>query len=176
MSKKNGYGSSTMVVASMFLSPAFLSLGHRGTAEVVSACSVQFLILLLGKRQFSKKDRKGSKSRQCLNCKALTLTYKELEARGISQQRATRCIDELLAKGFIEIIHQGGCYDKDKTVFGLVDDYLRWRPGHIPMRARERRDVLRGFQGKAKKQKQHTLTVVRDTCADSGQVAPRHAR
>jgi hypothetical protein len=176
MSKRNGYGSGTMIETSMFLSQAFLSLGQRGTSKVVSSCSVQFLILLLGKRQFSKKDRKGSKSWECVNCKSLTLTYKELEARGICQQKGTRCKDELLAKGFIEIIHQGGAYDKDKTVFGLVEDYLHWRPENPPIRVREQRDVKRGFQGKAKKQKQHMLTVVRDTHVDGGQLLQRHAR
>jgi len=74
------------------------------------------------------------------------LTYAEVEARGISRGSFVRAIDELLAKGFIQIAHKGGAYDKDKTEYSLVDDYLQWRPDGPPIRTRER-DLKRGFQG-----------------------------
>lgn len=70
-----------------------------------------------------------------------------MESYGISQKRVARAIDELLAKGFIEIINPGGLYDKDKAIYGLTDDYRKWRPGDPPMRTRSR-DVQRGYQGK----------------------------
>ena len=145
--KGNGYGKHTTIESSLFLSPAYLSLGHRGTSPVVSSCSAQVLILFYGKRQFGKVSKNKGYVRTDGN--RLTLTYKELEARGFSQTRATRAFDELLAKGFIEIVHQGGCYDKDKTVYGLTDDYIFWRPGHQPVRVRVR-DVKRGYQKKSK--------------------------
>jgi len=144
--KSNGYGSGTFLDGCLFLSPAFLSLGHRGTSPKVSCCSAQVLILFYGKRQFSTVGKKGVKGKPFrADDNKFTLTYKELEARGISQTRATRGFDELLAKGFIEIVHQGGCFDKDKTVYGLSDDYKKWRPGHPPIRERIR-DIKRGFQ------------------------------
>ena len=158
--KGNGYGAGTFLDSSLFLSPAYLSLGHRGTSPTVSSCSVQILTMFLGKRQFGKVGRKGEKGKPVrVDDNRFTLTYKELESRGISQTRATRAFDELLAKGFIEIVHQGGCYDKDKTIYGLADDYTLWRPGHPPIRVRVR-DVKRGFQ-KMPKGMRNTLQVVK---------------
>ena len=132
----------------MFLSPAFLSLGKQGSSPIVSSCSVQVLILLLGKRTFghcktSRRRREYKRS----DDNRISLTYKELESRGISQQRATRAFDELLAKGFISIANPGGLYDRDKALYALEDDYRMWRPGVPPIRERQR-DLKRGYQGK----------------------------
>jgi len=145
---KNRYGEGTYLKTRMFLSPAFLSLGQQGSSSVVSSCSVQMLILLLGKRTFIRRKTSG-KHRKYVRTddNKISLTYKELESRGISQQRATRAFDELLAKGFISIANPGGLYDRDKALYALEDDYRMWRPGVPPIRERQR-DVKRGYQGK----------------------------
>jgi len=146
--KGNGYGKGTFIDSKIFLSPAFLSLGKRGTSGSVSTVSVQMLILLLGKRQFSKiKDRKSQWVRVRTDDNKFTLTYKELESYGISQTQATRSFDELLAKGFIDIADPGRAFDKHKALYSLTDDYLNWRLGHQPIRARKQ-DRGRGYQGK----------------------------
>lgn len=146
--KSNGYGEGTFVESRIFLSPAFLSLGQPGTAPSVSNCSAQILLLFLGKRQYgSRKDRKGQKVWERMDGNRFTMTYKELEARGITQQRATRAFDELLAKGFISIVDPGGAYEKHKAVFALENDYRSWRPGDPPVKTRKK-DVHRGYQGK----------------------------
>jgi len=147
MSKGNGYGTGTFLDAKMFLSPAFLSLGDKGTAPVVTNCSMKVLILFLGKRQFGTAKHKGQKVKERTDGNRFMLTYKELESHGIDQKRATRAIDELLAKGFISIIDPGGLYEKHKAVYALEEDYRRWRRGDDPVRTRGR-DVRRGFQGK----------------------------
>lgn len=79
----------------------------------------------------------------------LVLTYAEAESLGITRNVFIRAIDELLEKGFIEIVNPGGAYKRDKTVYALVDDYLFWRPDQEPIRTRKR-DVKRGFQGAVK--------------------------
>jgi hypothetical protein len=142
----NGYGKGTFIEAAMFLSPAFISLGQRGTAHTVSASSVLVLILFLGKREFRRMKHKGSYTWVRTDENRFTLTYKELQARGISQARATRSIDELLAKGFIEIIHPGGLCENDKAVYALREDFKNWRSGDRAIRTRQK-DVHRGFQG-----------------------------
>ena len=78
-----------------------------------------------------------------------TLTYKELENKPyyFSQPKITRGIDELLAKGFIEIVNRGGCFEKDKATYALVEDWKNWRQGNRPIRTRAK-DVNRGYQGK----------------------------
>jgi hypothetical protein len=42
----------------------------------------------------------------------------ELEKLGITQPRATRGFDDLLAKGFIKIEHHCGC-QKDQSIYSL---------------------------------------------------------
>ena len=175
----NGYGERTSIDSDMYLSPAFLSLGRKGTAEVTSSCSVQLLIMLLGKRQFLWKRKKKidgnyKKYLKQIDSNQYTLTHKETEYYGIPQGMRVRGIDELLAKGFNKIHYQGGAFDRDKTIYSLVDDWMRWYPGRKPFRTREK-DIPRGFQGKglgvvkkASKQKQHALARDTHTHIDEG--------
>jgi len=145
---KNGYGKGTFIDSQMFLSPAYISLGMKGTSLTVSSCSHAVLMMFLGKRKFGYfKNKKNEKVHQRSDDNEFTLTYKELSSRGISQQRATRAFDELLAKGFISIKNLGGLFNKDKATYALEDDFIRWRPGDSSIRERKR-DVRRGYQGK----------------------------
>jgi hypothetical protein len=142
----NGYGKGTFVDTSTFLSEAFISLGKKGTSPTTSWASQAMLMMFLGKRQFeSVVDKKGlNKKHQRIDGNEFTLTYKELEAHGINQKSATRGIDELLAKGFISIVDQGGMYEKHKAVYGLSDNFYLWKPGMVF--EKRKRDVHRGYQ------------------------------
>ncbi len=147
--EKKGYGKGTFLETRYFLSPAFRSLGEKRTAPTVSTASIKILILLLAKRRFTKQKNKSSQYVRADDNK-FPMTYKELEAYGISQGTATRAFDELLAKGFIDIAHQGGAFDKDKSLYSLVDDFRGWRPGDPPIRTRPKDVVRRGYQGENK--------------------------
>jgi hypothetical protein len=169
---KNGYGKGTWIDTKLFLSPAFISLGKPGSSPVTSYCSHAMLLMILGKRQFGQvRDRNGQKVKQRIDENQFYLTYKELAHRGIPQTAATRGIDELLAKGFLEIVEQGGAYDRHKTKFGLVGDWIDWKPRDPPIRTRPK-DVKRGYQGKGigavKNQKLHTHAMDRDTHSRDG--------
>jgi hypothetical protein len=131
----------TFVERSLFESQAFLSL--RGF-------SAQLLILFLGKRQRGPdKGRKGEPRVTWSNLSNLNMTYRELkEKHGVPIPRATRAIDDLLAKGFLEIRHQGGAYRQDKTVYALVDKWVLWRPGMVF--SKRDPDVRRGYQNGVK--------------------------
>ena len=69
------------------------------------------------------------------------MTYKEVENMfgensdgtpdGIARGSIARGIRDLMAKGFIEIVRQGGAYQKDKTIYGLTDDWQLWRKGSV---------------------------------------------
>jgi hypothetical protein len=162
---KNGFGKGTFVETDMFLSKAFITLGKRGTAPVTSWASQSILMMLLGKRSMRKTtDKKGSnKQYRPVNGNELSLTYKELESRGINQKSATRGFDELLAKGFITIVDKGGCFEKHKAVYGLSNKYNLWRPGTVF--ETRKRDVHRGYQ-KPKVKSSHPLEG--DTHTDAG--------
>lgn len=126
----------TWVERDIFIGQAFLNL--RGKSS-------QILIIFLGKRIFIKVKSKKAKKSLCTNENHITFTYKEAEALGFSKPQFTRAIDDLLAKGFIKIVHQGGAFKKDKTIYGLSENWRLWKPG-IVFECRKRDCVKRGFQ------------------------------
>jgi hypothetical protein len=142
MAKKYKVPPGTWVEREMFESKAFLSL--RGFAP-------QLLILILGKRQFTRyKMKSGKEKRVCTNCDSLNFTYSEAQKEyNISIPRLNRAFNELLNKGFIIVIHQGGGYKKDKSIYALSDNWIIWQPG-TKFKIQANADVKRGFQKSAK--------------------------
>jgi hypothetical protein len=139
----------TWIERRLFESRAFLSL--QGSAP-------QLLILFLAKRSFDRVGKKGSKEYQCVNSESITFTYVEAEKKhGFTKPRFLRAIDELLAKGFIEVKHQGGGYQQDKTIFALSTRWQFWSPGTI-FEKRKMDPAQRGFR--KPKQREGTLNVV----------------
>lgn len=124
MSRKKAR-SGTWIERDLLRARAFWALS--GTAK-----GLLFLFLL-------KRDM--TKQHVCLNCRNITLTYKELEnlhgeglngkPSGISRGSIARGIKELMAKGFIEIVRQGGAYQQDKTIYGLTNEWKLWVPGMV---------------------------------------------
>jgi hypothetical protein len=157
----NGYGKGTFVETSLYLSPAYLSLGDKGTSPKVSSSSHKILMLLLGKRQYKYlKDKKNSNKRlKRADDNKLTLTYKELENRGINRNKIPRGFDELLAKGFISIVDQGGAYEKHKTVYALEDDFLLWTIKDKQVFYQRNEDVHRGYQDPSRRGKPESTRV-----------------
>jgi hypothetical protein len=133
---RNGYGKYTPIEIDMIISKAFWNLS--GTCK-------NLLLLFLGKRKM--RFQKG-KIPICINPDEICMTYKELEAPPFEFHPETirRCLKTLLVRGFIKIVHQGGGYKKDKTIYGISDKWLIWKPGmdFSP----KKKDVKRGFQGK----------------------------
>jgi hypothetical protein len=126
----------TWVERNLFQSKSFLSL--KGFAP-------QLLILFLAKRRFETVGRDGKQKRICVNCDSIAFTYIEAKNKyGITKSRFSRAIAELLAKGFITIIHQGGSYRRDKNIFALSDKWMFWQPGMV-FETREKVGVQRGF-------------------------------
>lgn len=143
MTKKYKLPPGTWVEREMFESKAFINL--KGFAP-------QLLILFLAKRQFKKQGNPGKEKRICINKDSICFTYVEAQKKyGISIPRLKRAIDDLLAKGFIRIVHQGGARKQDKSVYGLSGNWLLWHPGTV-FETRNKSDVERGFR-KPKKQK-----------------------
>ena len=106
------------------------------------------LIALLNARKTANvKDKKSKKlKRAFIEGERLEMPYTTLKKNwGLNQQAVTRAIDELLAKGFIEIVHAGGLGEHDKARYTLIENYLQWKPG-IVFGIRNR-DVRRGYQG-----------------------------
>jgi len=126
--KNNSFKKGTYVERELYTSRAYLSL---------TGFAPQLLLLFLGKRYRI--------SGEFVNLHNITMTYAELEnifkkgnrnpmnekKDGISRPRITRAIDELLSKGFIEIVHHGGAYKQDKTQYAIIDDWRIWHKGLV---------------------------------------------
>jgi hypothetical protein len=56
--------------------------------------------------------------------KGLMFTYREAQHFGISDSTFNRAVGELVAKGFIDVEHQGGFYGRDCSRYRLSD---RWK-------------------------------------------------
>jgi len=107
----------------MILSMAFRRLGSP---------SKDLILMFLLKRDFKEiRDHKGKKKGEyvCTNNDNLTMSYKELTAKGWHNQTITRALDQLFRHGFIEHVHRGGAFDKDISIYKLSDKWKKWKPG-----------------------------------------------
>ena len=129
--KKGGFKKGTWLEEELYRSRAYLAL--KGFAP-------QLLTLFYGKREFKTINGKHV----CTNIDNITMTYVEIEnifnrgshkkhlpKDGISKPRFTRGRDDLMEKGFLKIVHHGGAYKKDKTIYAITDDWQWWRPGQV---------------------------------------------
>jgi hypothetical protein len=139
--KKGG----TYIKRELYQSEVFNSLN-----KIALRVLIAFLDKRMRERKSVAKDKKGTpRPPEFVNLDRITLTYGELEKKyWIKPQSATRAIDELLAKGFIEIKHQGGAYNHDKSVYALVDKWMLWKKDSEPFSVRRKDPVRRGYQGK----------------------------
>ena len=116
----------------------------------LSGTAKEILLLFLLKRSFPTIKIKGKPQRICTNWNKINFCYSEAKKRGFSQKRFTRAIDDLLAKGFISIVHPGGGFEKDKAVYMLLtepESTNRWRiwcKGTV-FESRTKESVTRGF-------------------------------
>jgi hypothetical protein len=82
-----------------------------------------------------------------VNANEIEFTYLEASKKfGITNSRFTRAIDDLIAKGFIEIVHHGGCYQKDKTRYGLSERWRRFNTPEFSAVSRPKDPVKRGYR------------------------------
>jgi hypothetical protein len=56
----------------------------------------------------------------------LAFTYDEAIKFGISRSRFSDILKELVAKGFIDVEYQGGCYGRDYSRYKLSDRWRKW--------------------------------------------------
>jgi hypothetical protein len=127
----------------LYLSDAYLSLSKNGMKVLVAILDNR-----MRETQGKAKDKKGAKRKpKFINLDRLEIPYKTLEKKfKIPCGSIPRAIDDVLAKGFVTISHQGGAYKHDKNLYAWSDNYLFWKKGTVF--AERKKDVKRGFQGK----------------------------
>lgn len=109
------------------------------------------LLAMLDSRQtnpaFKPRVKKGHRAQRFIGLDNIKMPYVQLrDTYGVPTGSIPRAIDDLLAKGFVEVRHAGGAGEHDMTIYALVEDYLSWQAGTVLRR--RRKDVRRGFQGR----------------------------
>jgi hypothetical protein len=128
----------------LYQSEAYLSLKKNSMLVVIHLLDIR-------KREAPRnaKDKKGNKCKpRFINLDHLEIPYGVLEkVYKINRSSIPVAIDELLAKGFIKIVHCGGAYKHDKSIYAWSDNYLMWTPGMKPFSKRPKRE-RHGYQGR----------------------------
>ena len=91
----------------------------------LNGTAVKVFIWFMRRRQMAKVGRKGKEQWIVTNNGEIVFTYDEAEKKfGLTRSRFNRAIDELIAKGFIDITHHGGGMMGDCTLYSISE---RWR-------------------------------------------------
>ncbi len=102
--QKNG---SMFIDRELIRSPAYLSL---------TGIAPQVYLLFRSRAQVNRlKTKRGERERwEIINNGEIVFTYLDaLKKHGITGPRFTRAIDQLVRKGFLDIVHQGGGLEGD---------------------------------------------------------------
>ena len=90
-----------------------------------TAAACQVLMIFLTKRQCAQLGRSGKEQWQITNNGRITFTYQEAERKHhISYGQFKRAIDQLTAKGFIDIVETGRGVYRAANLYSISD---RWR-------------------------------------------------
>ena len=119
---------------------------HSKAFNTLSGKGHVLLGYILKQLRFPKTKRNQARSQGCLNSDDLLIPYQILkkEPFKMANSTITKSIDELLAKGFIKVVEQGGREKGHTSIYGLSEKYLEWQPGDEAINVR-RPYVTRGF-------------------------------
>lgn len=129
-----------MLFEEMMQTVAFKSLGKN---------ALHLLLYSFKNKRIDKKKTKQNKKGNSIFFinNSFPLTYSGIKKNfGWHNQQIVKAIDELLAKGFIKIIEQGGSYKGKHSLYKFSDKYMEWKKGEIVFK--RKKDAHRGFQGK----------------------------
>jgi hypothetical protein len=146
---KNYKGGGIFLERDLYQSDAFLSLNKN---------SIKILIAILDSRiresKNQAKDKKGRPRKpKFINLDNLMIPYGTIEKKYmVPRGRIPAAIDELMAKGFLKLVHHGGAYKHDKSIYAWSNNYLLWTPSAGPFEVRPKREK-HGYQGRRRKAK-----------------------
>lgn len=126
----------------------------------LTGTSTQVYMLFLCKRKFSRVPRKKKKTYVCTNDKGLEFTYKEAsKAYRITKRQFTKSVDQLVMFGFISVIYTGGGHQRDKSIYGLIENWQNFGQSNFKTgKSREIDPVQRGYR-RSKVLRYHRLRV-----------------
>jgi hypothetical protein len=105
---------------------------YRHLRPVATKVLLGFLMRIQVRKQNS---RKRSNEFQKVNHRELVYTYDAMEFEtGIGTQALSKALDELVAKGYLDLVRVGGGRNGVHSIWGLSDRYKKW---HLDKSKRE---------------------------------------
>lgn len=102
---------------------------------------IRVLLHFYTKRKLAKhRDSKGNDIWEIVNNGELVYTYKEAVKRGMSRKQFRDAIDDLIAKGFLEITHQG-TGPGDPSTYYLTERWQGYGTEHFKPAPERRKNV-----------------------------------
>lgn len=148
----------------LFYSEAFKALKLSG---------IRTLLYVLDSRIFESKKqaktKKGvSRKQRAINLNDLRLPYDIVQKKtGLSRASVTAGIDDLLAKGFLELKYHGGTAKHDMSIFSWKDSWMFWKPDVVFTKRPHR--PRKGFQdGSWKKNKNAKVIEIKEKRLEYG--------
>ncbi len=115
--------------------------------DLKAANSIRVLIRFLSKCQWSRISKKHDY--YIRNNGEIEFTYGEANKMGMANSTFTRCLDELIAHGFIDIAKSGAGVHKLKTLYSISERWKKWGTDEFkenprPTRPKQYKNI--GFQ------------------------------
>ena len=103
------------------------------------------LLHLFQRRKFQNLSTSKRERYVCMNKDEINIPYSEFKDKfKIHKDKLARAIDQLLARGFVSLNHQGGAFKQDKSVYALSKKWNTWQPGNV-IETRPKINIKRGF-------------------------------
>ncbi len=113
----------------------------------LSKWALHAYLRFLTKRVMIKlKSKDRSDSHSIANNGEIVFCYSEAEKMGIPRREFRNAMDELIAKGFLDISHQGaGGRSKDMSTYFVGDRWKKWnKPDYKPTKNPRVKDTVQG--------------------------------
>lgn len=121
-------------------------LRSKAFMSLKTATSIRLFFDFFQKRQMKQRKHSKRKSEWVItNNGKIEFTYSEAVKRGYSRAAFARAIDDLIDRGLIDLVRQGGSYEGEKNLFAISE---RWRDfGTDNFKKKQRQKNTRNGQG-----------------------------
>jgi len=124
---------------------------HSTAVKSLTGQSFFVLMLFMARRQFHHIAIGNGKRKVWIikNNGKIIFPYREAIAKGIKKTTFTRCLDDLMDKGLLDITHQGNGLLGDYSTYGLSERWQHFGTDKFEMKTRQK-DIRFGFRKKKK--------------------------
>lgn len=162
MSNTNGGG--FFMRRELYLSSAFKTLKLSGMRILLYVLDSR----IQEKKKYAKTKKGNPRKPVFINLDDLRIPYDIVQEKtGLSRKSVTTGIDDVLAKGFLELKYHGGVAKHDMSIYKWVDSWMFWKPG-VEFTKRPKRP-RRGFQdGTWRKRKKPQIIKLKERMIGNG--------